>query len=241
LIAMQGMASGSATISARTGLWGTEANLTASLSDSNRFRLMALAGFRYLRLDDEVISGERFQVSPTVPGFGGSRVSIQDQFRAVNEFYGGQAGVETGARFGRLAIDVHSKFALGQMRQAVDVAGVTNSLSPTGVTTIFPGGLYALRTNGGRHHRNELAFIPEVGLNVGVQVTPWLKVFGGYSLLWVNTVALAGDQIDPVINATQFPIRSGNRLVVGRARPAFPFDESDFWAQGVSLGVELRY
>ena len=98
-----------------------------------------------------------------------------------------------------------------------------------------------MRSNSGRHRRERLAFIPEVGLNVGLQVTRRLKISAGYSLLWISTVARAGEQLDPVVNTTQFPIRSGNGPLVGPARPAFPFDESDFWAQGVRFGLELSF
>jgi hypothetical protein len=242
LIAKPGLSSGSATISSWTDLWGTEANLTTSLIGSDRFHLTVLAGFRYLRLEDEVTSVERFLVSPTVPGFGGNRVVLEDEFRTVNNFYGGQVGLETGVRFGMVAIDFRGKFALGQIQQVADVAGVATRLSPNGVTTILPpGGLYALRSNSGRHQQDELAFVPEVGLNVGLQMTRRLKLFTGYSFLWISTVARAGEQIDPVINTTQYPIRSGNSPLVGPARPAFPFNQSDFWAQGVRFGLELSF
>ena len=78
-----------------------------------------------------------------------------------------------------------------------------------------------------------------MGLNVGLQLTRHLKLYAGYSLLWVSTVARAGEQIDPVVNMTQFPIRSGNGPLVGPARPAFHFDGTDFWAQGLNFGLEL--
>ena len=86
-----------------------------------------------------------------------------------------------------------------------------------------------------------MAIIPEVEARIGWQLTRHLKVYAGYSFLWINTVARAGEQIDPVINVTQFPIRSGDGPLVGPARPAFSFERSDFWAQGLSVGVELRY
>ena len=76
-----------------------------------------------------------------------------------------------------------------------------------------------MRSNIGRHQRDELAFIPEVGLDVGWQLTRHVKVSAGYSLLWVSTVTRAGEQIDPVVNVTQLPIQSGNRPLVGPARP----------------------
>jgi hypothetical protein len=241
LVASPGIATGTVTVGARASLWGAEANLAAGLVRSDGFQLTALGGFRFLRLADEVTCAEQFQVSPNVPGFGGSKVALQDDFRVLNSFYGGQVGLETGVQFGMLAIDFRGKLALGQMQQVADVNGTTNALSPNGTTTIFQGGLYALGSNSGRHQRDELAFIPEVGLNVGWQVTRHWKVSVGYSFLWVSTVARAGEQIDPVVNVSQFPIRSGNGPLVGPARPAFNFDGTDFWAQGLHLGLELRY
>lgn len=101
--------------------------------------------------------------------------------------------------------------------------------------------MLALRTNIGRHRRDELAFIPEAGLDVGLQMTRRFKVYAGYSLLWVSTAARAGEQIDPVINVTQFPILSGDGPLVGPPRPAFDFHRTAFWAQGLNLGLELRF
>jgi hypothetical protein len=241
LVASPGIATGTVTIGARTSLWGAEANLAAGLIRSDWFHVTALGGFRFLRLTDEVTSAEQFQVFPNVPGFGGSKVALRDDFRTLNSFYGGQLGLETGGQLGRLAINLRGTLALGQMHQVADVNGATNALSLNGTTTLFQGGLYALASNSGHHQRDELAFIPEVDLNVGLQVTRHLTLCAGYSFLWVNTVARAGEQIDPVVNVSQFPIRSGNGPLVGPARPAFHFNGTNFWAQGINLGLELSY
>ena len=101
----------------------------------------------------------------------------------INDFYGGQVGAEAGAQFGPLMIDFRCKMALGQMQQTADVNGATDVLNPDGSMTFFRGDLYALRSNIGRRQRDELAFVPEVGLNVGVQLTRHLKLFVGYSFL----------------------------------------------------------
>ena len=79
-------------------------------------------------------------------------------------------------------IDFRCKIAMGQMQQVADVNGATDVLNPDGSMTFFRGGLYALRSNIGRHQRDELAFIPELGLNVGIQLTRHLKLFVGYSI-----------------------------------------------------------
>jgi hypothetical protein len=241
LVAFPATAAGAVTVGARTELWGAEANLAGDLTRAEECHLTALGGFRFLSLLDEVVSGEQFQVAPGVPGFGGSRVTLRDEFRTTNRFYGGQVGLRAGARFGLFSIDLQGKVGLGQMQQVGHVSGATRSVAPNGTTTTFQGGLYALRSNAGRHERDELAVLPEVGLNVGARLTPRLNLFAGYTLLWVSTVARAGEQIDPVVNVSQFPIRSGNGPLVGTPRPAFAFNGADFWAQGLNLGLELRY
>ena len=114
-------------------------------------------------------------------------------------------------------------------------------LKPDGSTTVFEGGLLALRSNIGHHQRDELTFIPELGVNVGLQLTRYLNVYAGYTFLWVSDVGRAGEQMDPVVNVTQFPILSGNGPLVGPARPAFHFAGTDFWAQGMNFGLQLRF
>jgi hypothetical protein len=241
MVAMPGVAAGAVTVGSRTRLWGAEANLATGLACSDRFYLTGLGGFRYLSLEDGVTSGEQFRVSPDVPGFGGNSVTIRDEFRTDNQFYGGQVGLEAGVRFDLLTVDFRARIALGQMRQVATVSGVTSRLSPAGSTDILPGGgLYALSTNSGRHQRDDLAFIPEAGVNLGFRVTDHVKLTAGYSFLWVSTVTRAGEHIDPVLNGNLIPIKE-SAGPVGPARPAFNFDGSDFWAQGLNLGLELRY
>ena len=47
---------------------------------------------------------------------------------------------------------------------------------------------------------DKFAVVPEVGFNVGYQVTPHLKFFVGYSMLYWSRVLRAGDQVDPMID-----------------------------------------
>jgi hypothetical protein len=241
VVASPGIAAGTVIVGARPSLWGAEANLAAGLVSSDTFHLTALCGFRFLRLEDELKIDEEFQVAPDVPGFGGSRVSVPDEFRTVNRFYGGQVGLKAEARLGLLTFDCCGKLALGQVQQVADLNGELDRLAADGSTTMIPGGLLALHSNSGRHQRDELAFVPEVDLDAGWQLTAHCKLCVGYSLLWVSTVARAGEQIDPVVNVTQFPLVSGAGPLQGPARPAFNFHGTDFWAQGLNLGLELSY
>ena len=213
----------SVAVGVSTWLSGGEANVTACLIPSARFQLTALGGFRFLSLDDDRTIHEQFKVANDVPGFGGNRLTLQDEFCTDNRFYGGQLGLKASVQHNVVTIDFLGKIALGGIQQAININGATNVFKPDGSTTHFKGGLLALRSNIGSHERDEFAFVPELGVNIGLRLTRRLKACVGYSFLWVSSVVRAGEQIDPVVNVTQFPILSGNGPLVGPARPAFKF------------------
>ena len=52
-----------------------------------------------------------------------------------------------------------------------------------------------------------------------------------------------GEQIDRVLDETQIPNFDppGTIAPAGQNRPAVLFRQSDFWAQGMNLGLEFRY
>jgi hypothetical protein len=104
------------------------------------------------------------------------------------------------------------------------------------------GGVYALPSNIGRYFRDDLAVIPEIGINLRVCLSDHLQARVGYTFLYASSVARPGNQIDRVINPNQVPTDPASfGTPGGPARPAFSFRDSDFWAQGVSFGLELRY
>ena len=87
--------------------------------------------------------------------------------------------------------------------------------------------------------RDRFSVVPEVGINVGYQVTDHINVFVGYSYLYWNNVVRPGNEINLALNSTRTPVS----LVppTGPIAPIFSFRDSDFWAQGVNFGVGLRF
>ncbi len=241
LIAAPGVATGSVVVGTNSWLWGIETNVAAGIACTNTFHVCALAGLRYLNFADGLVVASSSDIGPNVPVFGGSTVAIRDSFQTKNDFYGGHLGAEAGVQFWKLTADVRAKVAIGDMHERAFVNGATVVTSPDGAVATLPGGLLALPTNIGRYSRDSLAFMPEVGVNVGLQVTKHTKLFVGYSFLWINNVARAGDQIDTAVNVTQLPTGSGTGALIGTHRPAFRFEGTDFWAQGLNFGLELRY
>ena len=80
-------------------------------------------------------------------------------------------------------------------------------------------------------------------LRLGVNIGDNVRVYVGYEILWLNNVARPGDQIDRNINTTQVGPGPGGIVptLTGPALPVALFRTTDFWAQGLNFGVEVRY
>jgi hypothetical protein len=87
------------------------------------------------------------------------------------------------------------------------------------------------------------AVVPEVGLNVGYRITERVSVLVGYTFFYTNSVACPAQQIDRNINPTQSASFGGTPSTVleGPAHPSFKFNGSDFWVQGLNVGLAGRF
>jgi hypothetical protein len=137
------------------------------------------------------------------------------------------------------------KVGVGAMVEDVGIAGslVTNDFSNGGPAQTFTGGYFALPTNIGDRSRTTFAVVPEVQLKVGYRITPSASVYLSYSFLYASDVVRPGNQIDRNINQTQSVSYTGAppATLIGPAQPSFGFNRSDFWAQGIGLGLEVRF
>jgi long-subunit fatty acid transport protein len=85
--------------------------------------------------------------------------------------------------------------------------------------------------------------VPEAGLTIGYRITPQLSVFSGYTFLYASDVVRAPQQVNRQVNPTGALAISSNpsRTLVGPAEPSFKFNASDFWAQGLNVGVAYGF
>jgi hypothetical protein len=237
--------SGSVHVSAPTRMWGIEENVLCNLyccgNCTGGTRIDLIAGFRYLELDEGLQISELLTVAPGVPAIGGTTIGVVDDFKTHNYFYGGQIGARAEFWRGNAFLNVTTKFALGDTHEVVDVNGFTTITPPGGPATTVPGGILALPSNIGRQERDAFSFVPEIGFNVGYQFTQNLRGFVGYTFLYWSDVVRPGEQIDRVVNLTQIPSNVGAGPIVGPARPAPMINATDFWAQGVNFGIEVRF
>jgi hypothetical protein len=131
-----------------------------------------------------------------------------------------------------------AKLALGNTRSRVRIDGSSSVTdSGGGKITYQHDGLLALPTNIGVYEQNAFSVIPELGATVGYNITCRLKATVGYTLLYWSRVVRPGDQIDTYLNSTQM---LGGTLS-GVPSPQSKFITTDFWAQGINVGLEYRF
>jgi len=79
-----------------------------------------------------------------------------------------------------------------------------------------------------------------LGATLGYQLTPRLRATFGYTFIYLSNVARPGDQIDTNVNSRLLP--NDTRPLAGDTQhPQFVFQESAFWAQGISVGLDFRW
>jgi hypothetical protein len=241
LLAEAGEFAGSAQESLTTSLDGAELNVVRPLVASPAWRLELLGGVRYLRLNERLA----FSTSSPLLAQPADIFKTEDAFETDNAFYGGQLGLRSEHRWGRFFVQAALKVGLGAMHQSVDIRGslIANEFNQFGEPQTFPGGYFAQPTNIGTHSRDVFAVLPEGSVTLGLHLTPWAALVVGYTFLYASDVVRPGEQIDRGINPTQNPSFTGAvpSALVGPARPAFSVHGSDVWAQGLTVGVTLRY
>jgi hypothetical protein len=208
-----------------------------SVAQANWYsRADIIAGYRYLRLAESLgISEEITSLNPVTR----STISIQDQFDTANEFHGIDVGAVWRGGWRKWSLELLAKTALGNVHQSVDISGSTTIAQPNGPTQEYDRGFLALPSNSGRYSRDRFAVIPELGANVGFLVFPRWRASVGYTVIFYGPVVRPGDQIDRDINPDQLP--PPITPLAGPLRPAFEYEEVNYWVHGLTLGLEGRW
>jgi len=208
-----------------------------------------LLGYRYGRFAESLGINQNFTAGPdNLLLTEGTIVQASDLFTAANEFHGLELGIAARRQYSRWSLEGLAKVALGGTKSRVLINGSTVSTVPGESPVETQGGLLALPTNIGRYTQNNFSAIPELGLNVGYDLTPRLKATFGYTLLYWSRIARPGDQIDvtksttsTVVNVNVNPTQMGDGDLTGVPSPGYRFITTDFWAQGLSFGLAYRF
>ena len=229
---------GNVAVSSTLQLWGAELNGIVNVWRGCGLELSLLGGFRYMDLRESL----------TISTFNqdllfGTINTTSDYFSTRNQFYGGQLGGRLSWQRERLFVDFTGKVALGNNHEAVNIQGSSTQVGALAANPgTFPGGIFAQQSNIGSYRQNQFSVLPSAELKVGYQLTKSLSLFAGYDILYWNQVVRPGNQIDHNVNTSQNTILNGGPgALVGPAQPAPFFQRTDFWAQGVTFGVQFRY
>lgn len=242
IFARPGVAAGGIHIESKSQIFGAELNARRKWWDNCNNRIDLLAGVRYLYLEESLTITEQSTALPGAPAvFAGVAGQLTDRFTTKNQFYGAQVGAVFSHAWGAWTVSLRGTVAFGVNRMYTDIDGgyvpVAGSLAPT-----LPGGMLALGTNMGQRRKDVFAYVPEVGLNVGYDINPHMRVFAGYSVMYWSHAARPGNQIDPRIDENQFPLsiqRPG--LPASGTGPLGRVESQSVWVQGVNVGIQFKW
>nr|WP_231603234.1 BBP7 family outer membrane beta-barrel protein [Neorhodopirellula pilleata] len=192
-------------------------------------------GFRQVELDEGIAINSSVLIDQT-PNPALSFV-LNESFRTRNQFNGIDVGWFHTRSIDYWNFDIGLRLAAGNTNQQVRIAGdtVVNGTAPA-----VSGGLLALNSNIGTYERDEFSIIPELNLKLGYQLTDQLKATFGYTFLYWSNVVRPGDQIERIVDQDQIP-NSNAPTPTDRVFPRFAFDNTDYWAQGLSFGLDYRW
>lgn len=231
LVAFPGVSEGSVRVNFTNDLFGTEVLGRIMMRRDQLRRVDLLAGYQFLRLDDDlrinslVTSTDPLSFVPI-----GTTFDVFDRFRGRNEFHGGVVGLQGSMARGCWSLNGTAKVGLGNMRQTVVIEGAQTITIPNSPGTTSGSGLFAQPSNIGSRTQDQFCFIPEVTLSLRYHFTDCLSASFGYNLIWMSDVVLGADHIDRVVDLSQ-----------NTARPAFTFDDTDYWVQGMNFGLHYDF
>lgn len=241
IIAYPGHQAGEIVGGLSTRLWGADADLRGMLFRGACYQVNLLGGFRFLDLHDSLSLQENDTFYPQSFGSPTVWTTTADHFYTSNQFYGGQLGTDVMWSQGRFFVDVLTKVALGVSAEHAGINGWSAFNTSQGQSGLIGAGQLALPSNIGTYGQNRFAVVPEAGINFGYALTRHIRLTCGYTLLYWSNVFRAGDQIDRAINPTELTSLVGRGPLTGPARPNFTFQSTDFWAQGLTFGLQFRY
>jgi hypothetical protein len=242
LVAYPNLYSGSINASGNSSLQGIEVVARHIISRGCDWRLDWTLGWRYNRLDESLsISTDRVTLgSPTAPTTGAT-LAGWDRFSTNNYFNGVQLGMISEVRKQRWWFETRATLALGNNRAIVNIDGQSTAVTPVqggqSQTVVSPGGLLTQPTNIGEYYNDDFAVVPQIGANLGFELTSGLWLTVGYNFMYWSRTARPGEQIDTDLNLSQ----AGGGELVGLARPSFTGLTTDYWAQGLNFGLAYRY
>lgn len=247
-ISAPGQFAGTYRMSYSSALNGVELNAIWQPGDYKEWPDVII-GFRYMGLNEDLGVGQTSTLlAGGLSGFPGGVIlrqgtvlTVIDTFSVANSFYGGQVGLRGQYDMDRFFVNGFAKVAAGVNEQTTRIAGSSAARTPAGVLLTHSGGLLAVASNSRDSTTDEFSIVPEIGVNLGFQITKHIDIHAGYSFLYWSHVIRPGEFVDRRVNPTQVPTSIQFGPAVGPALPSSTVDQKDFWVQGLNAGMTFRY
>lgn len=232
-----GVVDGSVVAVGSSRLWGAEANMLWKFLDQpgdSARRVSLIGGVRHVSLRDEIaiVQTQTLVADPALFATGTSNYVTR------NNFYGPQLGARFTMERGRWGFDVTGKFAPGEMHLVSDISGSPLAGGNPVIPGSVPGPLLSFPSNVGQRETWALAFAQEINMKLRYQVAQNVLFTLGYNFLYLSRIACPGDQEPANVNVTQL---APYAPLTGRLAPAPGLFHTDYFAQGLSLGLEYRF
>ncbi len=229
LVAYPGLRSGNISVIGSSSIVGNDVYTKILLCRDCINRWDFITGWNWTRIADDVALRTRTTIisDPTLPA--GTVLTTLDQFRATNNFNGGILGLQWQRNCGYWTTQMLGRMSIGNMHEVLQVNG-QSAVNGT-VVTNPAGGIFTRASNIGRHARNEFTAITEVGLNLGYRFAPCTQLNIGYTFMYFNDMLSPANNIDTGVGTAS----------TGLVHPAVLFRHSDFWVQGLNLGITKEF
>jgi hypothetical protein len=231
LVAYPGLRNGNVNVLAQSSLFSNDVYGRFLLCRDCNHRLDFITGWNYTRLWDDVqINTRSVETASGGTIAQGTVTQINNRFTASNNFNGGILGLQWQRNCGCWTTQALARISIGGMNETMNIAGRTRTAVPGQTAVTTQGGLFTAGSNIGQFSRTEFTAITELGYNVGYRFSPCTQLVFGYSFLYFNDILAAGRGIDTSVGTL------GNAT-----RPQFTFHHSDFWVQGINLGLMREF
>jgi hypothetical protein len=183
-------------------------------------RLDCLLGYRFLDY------GEHLEIQETLlslagPLGAGTTVRSLDRFATRNVFNGIETGLRADWSFDSLSLGVLAKVAGGHLAHGLENTGLQQVAAPGATPVGHAAGLLVQSSNNGAPGSHSWTYVPEVGINLGWELSENIRLRAGYSSLWLLNAARRGDRL----HAQPKSLSTGQRR--GRPDPAGPATARD--------------
>jgi hypothetical protein len=230
VISYPGIREGEINFTANSDVLGNDVYGRFLLCRGGICRIDFITGYHFSRINDTILMRSRFtDVDPQSVDFG-AVTTVVDQFAGSNEFHGGIVGFIWERDCGCWNTQLLARTALGGMHERMQINGSFTFDTLAAPPVVTPGGLFTTPTNLGTYNQTEFAAVTEFGATCAYRIGRCTQLTLGYTFLLWSSVQRPSDAIDPVIDLGNNP-----------TRPAFNFNPTSYWVQGLNVGFECKF